>query len=137
MRRRAEGFFELFPAREGRTAFDNRDKLLIDRVYEDYVRLRDNTRLSAKDRQYVEQYVSLVAELQAKLTTAQTLSCTIPAEPESLDNNAGTDPTDIAKKWELFIDLVVAALMCDQTRIITLGVHKALGDDINSTKSSS
>ena len=28
MRRRAEVFFELFPAREGRTAFDNRDKLL-------------------------------------------------------------------------------------------------------------
>ena len=28
MRRRAEQFFELFPAREGRTAFDNRDKLL-------------------------------------------------------------------------------------------------------------
>jgi len=28
MRRRSEQFFELFPAREGRTAFDNRDKLL-------------------------------------------------------------------------------------------------------------
>ena len=28
MRRRSEHFFELFPAREGRTAFDNRDKLL-------------------------------------------------------------------------------------------------------------
>ena len=28
MRRRSEQFFELFPAREGRTAFDNRDQLL-------------------------------------------------------------------------------------------------------------
>ena len=105
----------------------NRDKLLIDKVYEDYKRLRDNKRLSATDRQLVDQYVNLIAELQAKLETSQTLSCTIPPEPDSLANNTGTDPADIKQKWDLFLDIVVAALMCDQTRIVTLGVHKALG----------
>jgi hypothetical protein len=106
---------------------NDRDKLLVDRVYEDYVRLRDNKRLSAKDRQFVEQYINLVAELQAKLMTTQTLSCTLPAEPPSLANNTGTDPADIAQKWDLFLDVIAAALLCDQTRIVTIGVHKALG----------
>jgi hypothetical protein len=55
------------------------------------------------------------------------LSCTPPAEPRSLDNNQGTDPTDITTKWDLFLDLVTAALMCDSTRVVTIGVHKALG----------
>jgi len=106
---------------------NERDKLLVDRVYEDYVRLRDHKRLSSADKQLVEQYINLVSELQAKLTANQVLSCTIPAEPESLENNTATDPTDIQTKWDLFIDIVVAALMCDQTRIVTIGAHKALG----------
>ena len=105
----------------------NRDRLLVDRVYEDYVRLRDNRRLSAKDKQLVEQYIGLVSELQARLTTTTTLSCTLPAEPESLADNQGTDVADIERKWELFLDIVAASLICDQTRIVTMGVHKALG----------
>jgi hypothetical protein len=106
---------------------NERNKLLVDRVYEQYVRLRDHQRLSRSDKQLVEQYVTLVTELQARLSSNQTLSCTPPLEPESLANNSGTDAGDIAQKWELFLDIVVAALMCDQTRIVTIGVHKALG----------
>ncbi|MEM9696783.1 MAG: DUF1552 domain-containing protein, partial [Myxococcota bacterium] len=77
----------------------NRDQLLVDRVYDEYVRLRDNPRLSASDRLRFEQYITLVSELQARMTQNRVLSCTIPAEPESLANNTGTDPTDIRRKW--------------------------------------
>lgn len=105
----------------------DRDKLLVDRVYQDYTRLRQNARLSAGDKQLVDQYVNLVAELQAKMMPKPTLSCTRPATPASLANNSGTSPTDITSKWNLFLDVVTAAVMCDQTRIITIGVHKALG----------
>jgi hypothetical protein len=55
------------------------------------------------------------------------LSCTRPAEPQNLANNQETNPGDIQTKWGLFLDLLTAALMCDRTRIITIGVHKALG----------
>ncbi|MEZ4237429.1 MAG: DUF1552 domain-containing protein [Myxococcota bacterium] len=105
----------------------SRDKLLIDGVLEDYQRLRDHRRLSAADRQALDQYVTLVTELQAKLATTQVLSCTVPEAPEALANNSGTDPADIERKWSLFLDVVVAGLMCDQTRIVTMGLHKALG----------
>jgi hypothetical protein len=114
----------------------NRDKLLIDRVYQDYVRLKDNRRLSAADKQLVNQYVNLIAELQAKLASKPTLSCTRPMAPMSLANNTGTDAGDIRTKWNLMLDIVAAAVMCDATRIVTIGVHKALGpgpDPANST----
>lgn len=103
------------------------DKLLVDRVYADYVALKKNSRLSADDKALVEQYVNLVAELQAKLSVEPMMSCTVPAAPPSLSNNSNLDTTDIKTKWDLFLDVVTAAIMCDRTRVITLGVHKALG----------
>ncbi|MEM6791867.1 MAG: DUF1552 domain-containing protein [Myxococcota bacterium] len=112
---------------EGTPAGPNRDKLLIDRVYEDYVRLRDHRRLSADDKQRVDRYLTLITELQARLDGGTTLSCTMPEAPESLENNSGTNSGDIERKWELFLDVVAAALMCDQTRIVTMSIHKALG----------
>jgi hypothetical protein len=113
----------------------DRDKLLVDRVYDDYVRLKQNARLSADDKVLVEKYVNLVAELQAKLTVTPTMSCTVPAEPASLTNNSALDTKDITTKWELFLDVVTAAVMCDRTRVITLGVHKALGPGPDSSDS--
>jgi hypothetical protein len=105
----------------------NKDGLLIDKVLGQYKALRGNRHLSGEDKMKVDQYVNLIAELQAKLSVQPMLSCTRPAEPQSLANNNGTDPGDIKAKWDLFLDLVTAALMCDRTRIVTIGVHKALG----------
>ena len=105
------------------------DKLLVDRVYGDYMRLKQNSRLSGTDKQLVDRYVSLVSELQAKLTPSGTpmMSCTPPMAPASMANNTALNTTDITTKWGLFLDVVTAALMCDRTRVITIGVHKALG----------
>jgi hypothetical protein len=119
--------FGTFTAPDEGPAGNDRDKLLVDRVYADYVALRQNSRLSADDKVLVDQYVNFVAELQAKLTVTPTMSCTPPAEPESLANNSGLDKNDITKKWDLFLDVVAAAVMCDRTRVVTIGVHKALG----------
>jgi hypothetical protein len=104
-----------------------RDRLLIDRVRQDYLRLKQSRRMSTADRQLLDQYVNLMTELQAKLDSTPTLSCTRPMAPAALANNNGTDPGDIRTKWSLFLDLVTAAVMCDRTRVITIGVHKALG----------
>ncbi len=109
------------------TAQPNPDALLVDKVIEQYRALKNSPRLSAADRQKLEQHVNLLAEVEARFSTTTTFSCVKPAEPESLENNSGTDPTDITAKWDLFLDLVTAALSCDRTRIVTIGVHKALG----------
>jgi Protein of unknown function (DUF1552) len=112
------------------------DALLVDKVVEQYRSLKASPRLSAEDKAKVEQHIGFLAEVEAKLSTTTKLSCVKPADPGSLDNNSGTDPGDIQKKWDLFLDLVVAAIACDRTRVITIGVHKALGPgpDPNDTK---
>jgi hypothetical protein len=103
------------------------DALLVDKVMDQYRALKSSSRLSAEDKAKLEAHVGLLAEVEAKLSTTTKLSCVKPADPGSLDNNSATDPTDIQKKWDLFLDLVVAAIACDRTRVITIGVHKALG----------
>jgi uncharacterized protein DUF1552 len=106
-----------------------RDKLLVDRVYGEYTRLKQNSRLSGADKQLVDRYVTLVSELQAKLSPTGTpmMSCTPPMAPASMANNTNLNTTDITTKWNIFLDVVAAAVMCDRTRVITIGVHKALG----------
>jgi Protein of unknown function (DUF1552) len=117
------GAYKPGPAGQGR----DRDKLLIDRVIEDYKRLKASPRLSAADRQLLDQYLTLITELQARLAAKPSMACTPPAMPQSLPNSSGTDASDIKTKWSLMLDLVTAAVMCGQTRVITIGVHKALG----------
>jgi hypothetical protein len=114
-----------------------RDKLLVDRVYADYNRLKQNKRLSSTDKQLVDRYVTLVSELQAKLSPTGTpmMSCTPPMAPASMANNTTLNVTDITSKWNVFLDIVAAAVMCDRTRIITIGVHKALGPGPDSASS--
>ena len=114
-----------------------RDKLLVDRVYGEYTRLKQNSRLSGTDKQLVDRYVTLVSELQAKLSPTGTpmMSCTKPVMPASMANNTGLNTTDITTKWNIFLDVVAAAVMCDRTRVITIGVHKALGPGPDSASS--
>jgi hypothetical protein len=74
-----------------------RDKLLVDRVYGEYTRLKQNNRLSGTDKQLVDRYVTLVSELQAKLSPTGTpmMSCTPPVAPASMANNTSLNTTDI------------------------------------------
>ena len=111
----------------GGAAMADPDALLVDKVAEQYRALKASSRLSAEDKLKVEQHINLLAEVEARLSTTTKLSCTKPAEPGSLENNSGTNPADIRQKWDLFLDLVVAAISCDRTRVVTIGVHKALG----------
>lgn len=123
------------PPAAGETPVDDGpdpNALLVDKVMDQYRALRNSPRLSAEDKLKVDQHVNLLAEIESKLGGGgggggNTLSCAPPLEPESLQNNSGTDPSDIRAKWDLFLDVVAAAVACDRTRIVTIGVHKALG----------
>ena len=46
-----------------------RDKLLVDRVLADYRGCKQNTRLSARDKQLVDQYVTLVSRAAGEAVT--------------------------------------------------------------------
>lgn len=119
--------FESLAPNEGEPQGPDPDRLLVDHVIEQYRDVMGNQRLSADDRRKIDRHVTLLSEIQAQLSGSSTVSCSRPIEPGSLENNSGTDPTDIATKWDAFLDLVALGLSCDRTRIVTIGVHKALG----------
>lgn len=120
-------FSTLADSPNGEPSGPDPNALLVDHVMEQYRELKNSPRLSAEDRTKLDRHLNQLAEVEARLGGTATMSCTKPMEPGSLDNNTGTDPSDITTKWDLFLDLIVLGLSCDRTRIVTLGVHKALG----------
>jgi hypothetical protein len=107
----------------------NRNLKLVDRVYQDYTRLRNNPRLGAADRQTVDRHLTFLSELQDRLEHGGGgVECTWPDEPRSIDDPYGLDVMDMGDAYELMIDVLVAAIICDHTRIVTLDVRKALSD---------
>lgn len=101
--------------------------LLVDRVMDEYRELKKSSRLSMRDQQTLDRHLTLLSEVEARLGGGGGVSCVKPMEPESLPNNTQTNPSDIAEKWDILLELVALGLACDRTRIVTLGIHKALG----------
>lgn len=93
---------------------------IVDRVLENYRRLRDgNRRLSADDRRRLDDHMQRIAELQRKLAAASAAggrSCTSPQRPSD-DTAALARPDDWPRFAPLVNDVIAAAFACDATRI--------------------
>jgi hypothetical protein len=93
---------------------------IVDRVLANYNRLRQsNRRLSAADKQRLDDHVARIAELQRKLTvTVSGASCSSITTPTDNANkhNANT-PEDAGKQLQLWNEVAAAAFMCGTSRI--------------------
>jgi len=100
---------------------------IVDRVLANYNRLRNgNTRLSAADKQRLDDHVARIAELQRKLTvTVSGASCSAVTTPtdDANKHNANT-AADAGKQLQLWNEVAAAAFMCGTSRIGVL----AFGD---------
>ncbi|HET9957750.1 MAG TPA: DUF1552 domain-containing protein [Polyangiaceae bacterium] len=96
---------------------------IVDRVLASYKNLRNgNRRLSAADRQRLDDHIARLAELERKLSSASALSCAAAPRPrEDAEQARGNDPTSAARYGQLFNDVVVAAFTCQTSRIAALG----------------
>ena len=128
-----EAFRDFMPSGGGTTPTEDPNKHLVDRVFEDYQALRDGRRIGAEDRQTLEQHMNFLSELQMRLDGfgggGPTAACGNPEAPPS-STVGGTRDTDVAairQTYELFIDVLVSAIMCDVTRVVTLDAFKAVG----------
>lgn len=98
---------------------------VVDRVYEDYKRLRDgNTRLSIDDRRRLDDHMQRMSELQRQLTaTASCGSVTKPTEDTSkyfsMPDFGTSNLVAQDKVAALFNDVIVAAFICGTSRIAT------------------
>ena len=100
---------------------------LVDRVYQDYVAARDGKNLSAADRETLERHMGFLSELQTRLAGGGTTAMCTPPDAPPAGQVQGVDVAQIRAAYELMIDVAVAALKCDLTRIVTLDVYKAIG----------
>ncbi len=108
---------------------------IVDLVLEDYKRLRNgNQRLSTGDRQRLDDYMDRLAELQRKLEVQASCGNVQPPTQSSIDVLQGDpsysiDPAGQAKAWQLLNDVVVAAFICDTSRIATMRVTDIFSSD--------
>lgn len=93
-----------------------RQESLLDYVLEDATRLR--SRLGVADAQRVDQYLTSVSELETQVGATST-GCAAPEEPASNGN------WHTASK--LFMDMTVAAMACDLTRVVSLQYSNSWG----------
>jgi hypothetical protein len=94
---------------------------VVDKVLESYKRLRDgNRRLSASDKQRLDDHIARIAELERKLNT--TASCgDVQGPTDDAREHQGSTPADAAAYGKLWNEVVAAAFVCGTSRIGVLG----------------
>ena len=110
---------------------DDPRRRLVNRVIEDYRSVRDSSRISYEDRQQLERHISFLNDVEARLEgTNSGMSCSPPDRPSA---EYAESPEGLLAMYESFIDVMVAAIMCDQTRIFTLNCFKTVSQRGGST----
>jgi hypothetical protein len=92
---------------------------IVDRVLANYKRLRNgNSRLSASDRQRLDDHIARIDELQRKLTTTVSSSCSNVAAPtDNANKHTGNSPAEAARQLQLYNEVAAIAFMCGTSRI--------------------
>jgi hypothetical protein len=91
---------------------------VVDRVLESYRTLRNgNQRLSAADRQRLDDHMDRIAELQRKLGTSGASCGDITRPTEDAGDFGGNNPEAAARFGQLYNDVIVAAFSCGTSRI--------------------
>jgi uncharacterized protein DUF1552 len=103
---------------------------IADLVLEDYKRLRNgNRRLSTDDRKRLDDHISRLDELQRKLSVSASCGNIQPPSKDSTSLYSDTffrEPEKHREYWQLMNDVIVAGLVCDTSRIVT--VHAGAAD---------
>jgi hypothetical protein len=97
---------------------------VVDHVLESYTRLRNgNRRLSAADRQRLDDHMDRIGELQRKLATGLPDACAGIVPPtDDARNHEENEPVDAARNAQLFNEVIAAAFICGTSRIAVLGL---------------
>jgi hypothetical protein len=108
------------------------NRRLVNAIYQDYARLREHRRLGADDRQTLERHMTFLSDLERELGALPAAGCMRPGEPPSIENGYPwaevSSIEDFQATVRLFIDIAVAAIRCDLTRVVTFNVQEALTD---------
>lgn len=106
--------------------------LIVDRVLEDYKRLRNGSRrLSEADRRRLDDHIDRVDELQRKLNIQVSCGDVQPPTSSSTDEWGSSFPVDPeAQKrfWQLINDVIAVAFACNTCRVVTMNIGDTFSD---------
>lgn len=92
-------------------------RLIVDQVYESYKKILSDKRLSNEDKIRLSLHMEEVSELQKRVQAVQTQVCSLPQRPSV---TYGFDaPANWIPATQVLFDLVIHALKCDLTRVVT------------------
>jgi Protein of unknown function (DUF1552) len=101
-------------------------KPIVDRILGSYRSLREgNRRLSAADRQRLDDHLDRLAELQRRVSVVRPASCAGVAKPSEDTTRLPMTLDPVARsrrRFQLYNDVVAAAFMCGTSRIAVIGV---------------
>jgi hypothetical protein len=115
----------------GSTPRPNPNLSLMNSIHQDYLSLSKHRRLSVADRTLLERHMTFLDDIERKLTSAAPpVACSAPSAPRSIPNgypwqNVSSIP-DFQETVRLLVDISVAAIRCDITRVVSFDVQEAL-----------
>jgi hypothetical protein len=116
------------------------NRLLMNAVHADYMRLNSHSRLGAADKMLLDRHMSFLADIESQLASPAAVACTPPARPANLGTGYPWDTVpsiDAFKQTvQLLVDISVAAMRCDLTRIATINCNMGLTDATGTVKNS-
>jgi hypothetical protein len=110
------------------------NRSLINAIHGDYARLREHRRLSGEDRQTLERYMTMLDDVERELGATLSADCAVPDRPDAFEINwpyseaFGGDVARFQQNVSLLVDMAVAAVICDITRVVTFRAQMALSD---------
>lgn len=101
-----------------RRVANERERLLVDSVLDDYRSVRGGRRISRLDRERLDEHMEHISALESSLrSTDFGPMCTPPLRPDEFDIGARrNDPVVL----EALADVAIAALRCDISRVVTM-----------------
>lgn len=112
---------------------ENPNRSLVNAVYEDYARLRGHRRMSADDCATLERHMTFLDDIERELAAGVSAACVRPDEPPRISGLdypwAEVDSVEsFQQAVDLLVDISVAAIRCDMTRIATFTAQMAVTD---------
>jgi len=106
---------------------------VVDRVYENYRRLRNtDRRLSADDRRRLDEHMQRLSELQRRLNATGSCDTVMPLsrdnEPIIRTDGFGINPTLQSEFWKLHNDVIAAAFACGTSSIAVMQCRNTFSD---------
>ena len=90
-------------------------RLLVDRALEHYNSVRNHPRLSAADRDTLDEHVEHMYTLENQLSLAAA-DCSPPDDPAGIGNS----PEDVDARAQAVVDIAIAALRCEMTQVVNI-----------------